>query len=114
MRPGRSDEVFDNAPAPSRTKAPAAAFASDPAASRVEPDAVPARPSRARTVDEDDLPLTWEPRVVPLPTYAMKARVEHRLVDETVESTGTAGDQLAELPAWDDDLVALRPRAAHG
>lgn len=30
----------------------------------------------ARLVDEDDIPLTWDPVPVPRPTYTMKARAE--------------------------------------
>lgn len=37
----------------------------------------PARPAAFGEVDEDDIPLTWNPVPVPRPTYTMKDRAEH-------------------------------------
>ncbi len=102
----RADVVFDNAPAARRpAEVTPAAFGS--ASTVAETEVAPRRRS-VRTVDDDDLPLTWEPRAVPLPTYAMKARAERRVIDEPVSA------EFAEVEAWDDDLVPLRPRAANG
>ena len=83
-----------------------------PGSTVAETEVAPRRRS-VRTVDDDDLPLTWEPRAVPLPTYAMKARAERRVFDEP-GSRESASAAVAEVEAWDDDLVPLRPRAANG
>lgn len=48
-------------------------------------------------VDEDDVPLTWDPVPVPRPTYTMKARVERRPV-ATQEQLGVS---VTEEPARD-------------
>ncbi len=42
----------------------------------VEPEPAVVTPA-ALLVDEDDIPLTWDPVPVPRPTYAMKAKAEH-------------------------------------
>lgn len=69
-----------------------------------EPPAAPAAASAVPEVDEDDLPLTWDPVPVPRPTYTMKAKVERRPVvqssDDTIapvvedEASGAAYDRL--------------------
>ncbi len=107
----RADVVFDNAPA-ARRPAEVTSAAFGPGSTVAETEVAPRRRS-VRTVDDDDLPLTWEPRAVPLPTYAMKARAERRVFDEP-GSRESASAAVAEVEAWDDDLVPLRPRAANG
>ncbi|MDT0213209.1 hypothetical protein Q9R29_04865 [Rothia sp. ARF10] len=52
-------------------------------------------------VDEDDIPLTWDPRPVPPPTYTMKARAPERPlptaeVERPAEDEETAYDMLPE------------------
>ncbi len=42
----------------------------------------------APLVDEDDIPLTWDPVPVPRPTYAMKAKAE-RPAPQPAETTPT-------------------------
>lgn len=55
-------------------------------------------------VDEDDIPLTWDPRPVPRPTYTMKARAAERPAPAAeVEPAAEA-----ELTAYDDDLLERR------
>ena len=49
-------------------------------------------------LDEDDIPLTWDPRPVPRPTYTMKARAPERPAP-TAEVPQAAE---AEQPAYDD------------
>lgn len=69
------------------------------------PTAEPVAPvaPAARLVDDDDIPLTWDPRPVPPPTYTLKARAEHPVHDPAevtpavdpaeVEPADTAYDQ---------------------
>ena len=40
------------------------------------PDVAPAAEVMVPIVDEDDIPLTWDPVPVPRPTYTMKAKAE--------------------------------------
>lgn len=63
----------------------------------------------APVVEDDDIPTTWTPRVIPPPTYALKARVEHRPVDEPLSAVDPS--VLADV---DDDVIPLRPRAVNG
>lgn len=66
--------------------APAAAPAPDPAAAAApdpEPDPTPEVEyviEHKVLVDDDDIPLTWEPAAVPRPVYAMKAKATRRAV----------------------------------
>jgi hypothetical protein len=46
------------------------------AGSPARPESVPAAEVMVPIVDEDDIPLTWDPVPVPRPTYTMKARAE--------------------------------------
>ncbi len=72
--------------------------ASEPeaAAEAVVPAVVhaPARP----LVDEDDIPLTWDPVPVPRPTYAMKSRVTR----PAPTSADLVGDADTEYAAYDE------------
>jgi cytoskeletal protein RodZ len=49
-------------------------------------------------VDEDDIPLTWDPRPVPRPTYTMKARAPER---PAAPPQAEPADE-AEQPAYDE------------
>ncbi len=79
-------ELFDVQAEPVGLTAPAA----------VAPDAVraPVRP----LVDEDDIPLTWDPVPVPRPTYTMKSRVTR----PAPTSADLVGDADTEYAAYED------------
>jgi membrane protein implicated in regulation of membrane protease activity len=64
--------------------------------SAVTPEAVsvPARP----LVDEDDIPLTWDPVPVPRPTYTMKSRVTR----PAPTAADLVGDADTEYAAYED------------
>jgi hypothetical protein len=66
------------------------------AAAPVAPEAgrAPARP----LVDEDDIPLTWDPVPVPRPTYTMKSRVTR----PAPTSADLVGDADTEYAAYED------------
>ena len=49
-------------------------------------------------LDEDDIPLTWDPRPVPRPTYTMKARAAER----PAPAVGPESPAQAEHPAYDE------------
>lgn len=49
-------------------------------------------------LDEDDIPLTWDPRPVPRPTYTMKARAAER----PAPAAQAEPEAEAEQPAYDD------------
>lgn len=51
-------------------------------------------------LDEDDIPLTWDPRPVPRPTYTMKARAAERPAPALPVEPAAA----AEEPAYDEVL----------
>ncbi|WP_353951152.1 hypothetical protein V6K52_16150 [Knoellia sp. S7-12] len=51
-------------------------------------------------IDEDDIPLTWDPRPVPRPTYTMKARAAERSAP-AMDVTPAAE---AQHPAYDEVL----------
>ncbi len=70
----------------------------------------PAAPSPAAQVDDDDIPLTWDPRPVPRPTYTMKARADRPLpapAEVTPTPTPIGVDE-------DDDVRALEPQRHTG
>lgn len=73
------------------------------AAAPVEPT-LPARP----LVDEDDIPLTWDPVPVPRPTYTMKARVTR----PAPTSADLVGDADTEYAPVEDELPARRAAGA--
>jgi hypothetical protein len=75
-------ELFD-------VQAVSAPAAVPPAAVRV-----PARP----LVDDDDIPLTWDPVPVPRPTYTMKSRVTR----PAPTSADLVGDADTEYAAYED------------
>jgi hypothetical protein len=86
------DELFDvQAVEARRVAAPAAA----PAAAL--PEMQPVAPSRP-LVDEDDIPLTWDPVPVPRPTYTMKARVTR----PAPTSADLVGDADTEYAAYEE------------
>ena len=83
-------ELFDVQAEPARVAvAAAASAAAAPAAVRA-----PARP----LVDEDDIPLTWDPVPVPRPTYTMKSRVTR----PAPTSADLVGDADTEYAAYED------------
>ncbi|WP_106298636.1 hypothetical protein [Knoellia remsis] len=69
-------------------------------------------------VDEDDIPLTWDPRPVPRPTYTMKARAAERPAPEPVPETGTVSatgaDDGGERTAYDDGFETAPQRRVAG
>ncbi|GIL37205.1 hypothetical protein PDTK01_32800 [Phycicoccus sp. DTK01] len=60
-------------------------------------------------VDEDDIPLTWEPVPVPRPTYTMKAKAERPAVAPAATAPEAAP---VEAPAREDDLQQRRAAGA--
>ena len=73
---------------PPQAEAPVEPMASAPAAEpAAEPEPAVVAPA-ALLVDEDDIPLTWDPVPVPRPTYAMKAKAE-RPAPPPAETTPT-------------------------
>jgi hypothetical protein len=89
------------APAPARDElydVQAVETSSQPAPANPEPVAtqpvVPARP----LVDDDDIPLTWDPVPVPRPTYTMKARVTR----PAPTSADLVGDADTEYAAYEE------------
>ncbi len=107
--PGAEEAVQGPAAAPAPADAAAPADAPDtapaapqaPAAAR---DDAPAEPGPVVTVpaallvDEDDIPLTWDPVPVPRPTYAMKAKAE-RPAPPPAATTPTPEPVVIEDPA---------------
>ena len=75
-----------------------------PAAPPVEELVVPARP----LVDEDDIPLTWDPVPVPRPTYTMKARVTR----PAPTSADLVGDADTEYAPVEDEQPVRRAAGA--
>ena len=69
-----------------------------------EQTALPARP----LVDEDDIPLTWDPVPVPRPTYTMKARVTR----PAPTSADLVGDADTEYAPVEDEQPARRAAGA--
>jgi hypothetical protein len=59
-------------------------------------------------VDEDDIPLTWDPVPVPRPTYTMKARVTR----PAPTSADLVGDADTEYAPVEDELPARRAAGA--
>ncbi|MFC8501173.1 hypothetical protein ACFUC1_02355 [Pedococcus sp. NPDC057267] len=70
----------------------------------VEELVVPARP----LVDEDDIPLTWDPVPVPRPTYTMKARVTR----PAPTSADLVGDADTEYAPVEDEQPVRRAAGA--
>lgn len=69
------------ASAPAEQTAPAESGSAMVGSEAADPTPVP-------LVDEDDIPLTWDPRPVPRPTYTMKAKASR----PTAPTTGESGD----------------------
>ena len=62
-------------------------------------------------VDEDDIPLTWDPVPVPRPTYTMKAKAERpEVAPAEVTPTPVAGQ--AALRLREDELDERRVAGA--
>ena len=66
----------------------------------------PVQPTRP-LVDEDDIPLTWDPVPVPRPTYTLKARATR----PAPAAAHLVGDADTEYAAHADDLPAVRSPA---
>ncbi|GAB3443151.1 hypothetical protein GCM10027517_21210 [Phycicoccus ginsengisoli] len=96
LRPSRRAEPYDVQAA--EAVQPAARAAATAAV--VEEVVVPARP----LVDEDDIPLTWDPVPVPRPTYTMKARVTR----PAPTSADLVGDADTEYAPAEDELPVRR------
>ena len=84
-------ELYDMQAVETSLRQPAAAVAAEPVAA--EP-VVPARP----LVDDDDIPLTWDPVPVPRPTYTMKSRVTR----PAPTSADLVGDADTEYAAYEE------------
>jgi hypothetical protein len=82
-------ELYDVQAVETSLRAPAT-----PVAAPVARPTLPAGP----LVDEDDIPLTWDPVPVPRPTYAMKARVTR----PAPTSADLVGDADTEYAAYED------------
>ncbi len=82
-------------------------------ASTEEPDlaevavAIDTSPVAVPLVDEDDLPLTWDPVPVPRPTYTMKAKAER-------PAPAPAATTPEARPVQQDDEAAYEPRRVAG
>lgn len=92
----RTTELYDihavEHPAPAATPTtPAAAAAQASPAPEAEHAAYPPAP----LVDEDDIPLTWDPVPVPRPTYTMKARAT-RPAPTSADLVGDADTEYAD------------------
>ena len=97
-----ADEVPTSAPVPVRgelydVQAVETSLRQPAAAPVAAPVAAPAAPARP-LVDEDDIPLTWDPVPVPRPTYTMKARVTR----PAPTSADLVGDADTEYAAYDE------------
>lgn len=82
-------------------QAPAEPEVAPPAAETVVEQPVANHVVGLPEVDEDDIPLTWDPRPVPRPTYTMKARAAERPapapeVETAAEAEHTAYDDVPE------------------
>ena len=92
LHAGAEAEAADDAPfdvAADDQVSPASAEA-HPVAAQREPQPQPVYGA----TDEDDIPLTWDPRPVPRPTYAMKAAAHRRLA--TPATTGPRAEGIAD------------------
>jgi hypothetical protein len=86
---GRAEDVVEAVSEPVET--PVAEAAPEPVATEPEPARL--------LVDEDDIPLTWNPVPVPRPTYAMKAKAE-RPAPPPAETTPTPEPVTLEETAY--------------
>jgi len=84
-------ELYDVQAVETSLRQPVAASVAQPVAAA---PAVPAGP----LVDDDDIPLTWDPVPVPRPTYTMKARVTR----PAPTSADLVGDADTEYAAYDE------------
>ena len=88
-------EVERGLAAPDATSAPAARVATAPGAAQAPESVVLARP----LVDEDDIPLTWDPVPVPRPTYTMKSRATR----PAPTAADLVGDADTEYAAYEQE-----------
>ena len=82
-----------------------------------DPVAEPAVDVMVPIVDEDDIPLTWDPVPVPRPTYTMKAKAERPEVAPaavTPQPGAVVGDQAAEAGRDETDGTAYDERRVAG
>ncbi|MBM6402643.1 hypothetical protein JQN72_00075 [Phycicoccus sp. CSK15P-2] len=87
--------------------------AEQPAAEQVavEPEPEPVVVEYVHLVDEDDIPLTWDPVPVPRPTYTMKAKAERPTVPPA-EVTPTPAPAQAPAAVHEHDLAERRVAGA--
>ncbi|MGN6524261.1 MAG: hypothetical protein ACTHMZ_13840 [Actinomycetes bacterium] len=91
-------ELFDVQAVVADARKPAQAVASAETVERVEP----AQPAPMRPlVDEDDIPLTWDPGPVPRPTYTMKSRATR----PAPAAADLVGDADTEYTAYEQEPV---------
>ncbi|MEO5981008.1 MAG: hypothetical protein ABIQ13_01700 [Pedococcus sp.] len=96
-------EVEQGLAAPVRVT-PAAAGLAEIAAAEIAAAAASATPARSVTrpiVDEDDIPLTWDPVPVPRPTYTMKSRATR----PAPASADLVGDADTEYARYEQEPV---------
>ena len=93
-----TDTAADRAAAPGEDVAeqPAVVPPAEPAPAAAAVSDEPEHIEYVHLVDEDDIPLTWEPVPVPRPTYTMKARAER---PEVPPADVTPDAAPVELPA---------------
>ena len=87
---------------------PAASSVAAPAGDVVE-DLVPVAAVMVPILDEDDMPLTWDPVPVPRPTYTMKAKAERPEVPPaavTADPVPVMRERQADDEAYDQRRVA--------
>ncbi|WP_040883931.1 hypothetical protein [Janibacter sp. HTCC2649] len=102
------EPVLESAPFDVATEVAASAASSSPAADEVaELPPVAQHEVALPELDEDDIPLTWDPRPVPRPTYTMKAKAAER----PAPTREAEPEARAEHPAYDE---VLQRRTAGG
>ena len=93
-------ELYDLREVEASTAREAARAAAAPEPAQPAP---PTRPARL-LVDEDDIPLTWDPVPVPRPTYTLKARATR----PAPTAADLVGDADTEYAAHEDDAAPVR------
>ncbi|KGN42066.1 hypothetical protein [Knoellia aerolata] len=102
------EEAVDVAPAPYDVSAASATEVIEAVVDAPAPEPVTEHEVALPELDEDDIPLTWDPRPVPRPTYTMKARAAQRPAP-TPEVEPAAGPVRA---AYEDQALQRRTAGA--
>jgi len=93
-------ELYDVQEVERSLAAPVVRRTADPVAPAVEV-ATPAARTPRPMVDEDDIPLTWDPVPVPRPTYTMKSRATR----PAPTSADLVGDADTEYARYEQEPV---------